>query len=135
MPHYVGNVGAANPDLSCQNKKLLSTITVIDGQQRSLQIGISAMKTLWKATNATATPYRLFLVPPTVSCFQCQPSLSANNPPTTVVLYLQDGPLSALVIILQYARCNLNYHPKVFRNKVEGYRYSDADHPVVKCIH
>ena len=85
---------------TCQNKKLLSTIIVIDGQQRLLQAGILATKVLWKATNAIATPYCHFLVPPTVSCFQCQPSVSANNPPTTVVLYSQDGPLSALVITL-----------------------------------
>ena len=60
------------------------------------------------------TPHLWFLGPPTVSCLQCRSSLSANNPPTTVVLYLQEGPLPALVIILRCTKCNLNYHPDIF---------------------
>ena len=55
-----------------------------------------------------------FLGPPTVSCLQCRSYLSANNPPTTVVLYLQEGPLPALVIVLRCTKCNLNYHPDIF---------------------
>ena len=67
---YIGNiVRAAHPDLSCPTKKLLSTITAIDGQHQILQVGIPT--TLWKATDATRTPHLRFLGPPTVSCLQC----------------------------------------------------------------
>ena len=128
---YIGNiVRAAHPG---PTRKLLSTITAIDGQRQILQVGIPTTEILWKATDATRTPHLRFLGPPTLSCLQCRSCLSTNNPPTTVVPYSQEGPLPALVIILRCTKCNLNYHPDVFGNTQEGYCYYDAEQPVVKC--
>ncbi len=50
-----------------------------------------------------------------------------------VVFYTYDGPFPATKIILRCSRCNLNYHPDIFGNSTEGYRYYEEQQRFVKC--
>ena len=122
---------ASNIDLS--ETELSCAIKAIDCQEESLAAGAPPTDILWRATNSTGMPHLRFLGPPSVFCYRCHSPLSANNSPTSIVLYSQDGPIPASKIILRCKSCNVHYHPEVFGNGVDGYRYYDEIQPVVKC--
>ena len=122
---------ASNIDLS--GSKLSYAIKAIDCHEETLVVGAPPTDILWQATNDTGMPHLRFLGPPSVFCYHCHSPLSANNSPTSIVLYSQDGPIPASKIILRCKRCNIHYHPEVFGNGVEGYSYYNGIQPVVKC--
>lgn len=119
--------------VSLGESKLSSAIKAIDHNKESLHVGAPPADILWEATNETGMPHLRFLGPPAVSCYQCHSPLCANNSPTSIVFYSQDGPIPASKIILRCTRCKLNYHPEMFGNGEEGYRYYDRIQPIVKC--
>lgn len=88
---------------------------------------------LWQATQDTGMPHMRFVGPPLSSCINCHSALRANNPPISIVLYTNDGPIPASKIIQKCSNCNLNYHPEMFGNTTDGYRYYDNEQPFVKC--
>ena len=115
------------------NKMFYRVCSVYYQHEYTLQLGTPPTDILWQATTKTGVPHLHFLAPPTELCYRYHSPLYANNPPTSIVLYLQDGPIPVSKIILQCTRCNLNYHPDMYGNDTEGYRYYDAIQPVVKC--
>lgn len=126
----------AYPTVSLSTSKLSSAISTIDlhlADNGSVFVARPSPEYLWKATHDTGLPHLRFLAPPTVSCLRCQSLLCSNNPPISVVLYSQDGPIPASKSVLRCARCNLNYHPEWFGNLKEGYSYYNMMQPVVKC--
>ena len=132
LENIIANIlRASNVDLSGQSYPMQSKPLIVT--RKLLVIGAPPTDILWQATKDTGMPHLLFLGPPSVFCYHCHSPLSANNSPTSIVLYSQDGPIPASKIILRCKRCNIHYHTEVFGNGVEGYRYYDGIQPVVKC--
>lgn len=113
--------------------KLSSAIRTIDCSDKLLLLGKPPADILWQATKDSGMPHLHFLGPPSIYCSTCRSILTINNSPTHVVLYTQDGPFPASKIVLRCVSCNLYYHPDMFGNSLEGYRYYDEKQSAVKC--
>ena len=118
--------------VSLGESKLSSAIKAINRNKESLHVGAPPADILWETTNETGVPHLRFLGPPAVQS-RVISALCANISPTSVVFYSKDGPILAFKIILRCTRCKLNYHPEMFGNSEEGYRYYNRIQPVVKC--
>ena len=135
---FITSILAAGSDTEFSKSYLSCAIATIDTQlcqDREFLPGVTAPSSdyLWKATNTMGMPYLRFLGPPVLCCLRCRSSLTANNAPTCVVLYTQDGPVPASKVILRCTACQLNYHPDTYGNTTDGYRYYNSAQPVVKC--